>query len=79
MMLARLFSTMLLVVLFGAPAHAQEFYTPKTLSIDGAWITAIAFSPDGASIAFATDEGRVTLRDVQNEAVVREFTWQDRT
>jgi hypothetical protein len=77
-MLARLLATLLLAAFFGTTARGQEFYEPKTLTVTGEWVTAIAFSPDGASIAFATDDGRVSLRDAESEAVAREFTWQDR-
>jgi WD40 repeat protein len=51
---------------------------PKTLFVDGATITALAFSPDGESIAFSKDDGSVLIRDAQSEAVVQEFTWQGR-
>jgi DNA-binding beta-propeller fold protein YncE len=77
-MLARLLATLFLAVCLQAPAQAEEFYAPKTLAIEGAWITAIAFSADGRSIAFARDDDRVSLLDVESGAVIREFTWQGR-
>jgi dipeptidyl aminopeptidase/acylaminoacyl peptidase len=75
---ARLLATLFLAACFEAPARAQEFYAPKTLFVEGASITALAFSPNGGSIAFSKDDGSVLLRDVQSEAVVQEFTWQGR-
>jgi hypothetical protein len=73
--IAGLFAVLLAATVSAAPLRAAEFYAPETLTIEGAWITALVFSPDGQRIAFARDDGAISVRSTADGGEILSFTW----
>jgi dipeptidyl aminopeptidase/acylaminoacyl peptidase len=73
--IAGLLALALAMVTSAGPVRAAEVYAPETLMIEGAWITAVAFSPDGQRIAFARDDGAVSIRKAAGGEELFSFGW----